>query len=132
MWAVLRAADVPLSAGAVRERLGEDLAYTTVVTTLGRLHAKGLLERALAGRSHRYSPVTTESGLAARRMRQTLDAEPDRAAVLSRFVEELSGRDEELLRRLLDGQLAEQIGHSAGATPDDGAPDEAAPDSTEG
>ncbi|MDQ2710302.1 MAG: BlaI/MecI/CopY family transcriptional regulator [Actinomycetota bacterium] len=105
---MLRSADAALSAGEVRQRLGEDLAYTTVVTTLGRLHSKGLLHRVRSGRAHRYSPVTTESGLAARRMRQTLDAEPDREAVLSRFVAGLSGRDETLLRRLLDDHLTEE------------------------
>jgi len=46
-------------------------------------------------------PVADEPGLAARRMTQMLDAEPDREAVLARFVSGLSGRDEELLRRML-------------------------------
>src|SRR5262249_45231 len=51
-------------------------------------------------------PVADEPGLAARRMAQMLDAEPDRAAVLARFVSGLAGSDEELLRRLLGEGIA--------------------------
>jgi predicted transcriptional regulator len=99
--AVLQAAGSPLSPGEVRDRLGGDLAYTTVVTILSRLHGKGVLDRRKAGRVFLYSPVADEPGLAARRMAQMLDAEPDREAVLARFVSGLSGTDEELLRRML-------------------------------
>ena len=99
--AVLQAAGSPLSPGEVRDRLGGDLAYTTVVTILSRLHGKGVLDRRKAGRAFLYAPVADEPGLAARRMARVLDAEPDREAVLARFVSGLSGTDEELLRRML-------------------------------
>ena len=99
--AVLQAAGSPLSPAEVRGRLGGDLAYTTVVTILSRLHAKGVLDRRKAGRAFAYMPVADEPGLAARRMAQMLDAEPDREEVLARFVSGLSGKDEELLRRML-------------------------------
>ena len=99
--AVLQAAGSPLSPGEVRDRLGGDLAYTTVVTILSRLHAKGVLERTKAGRAYLYSPVADEPGLAARRMARVLDGEADREAVLARFVSALSDSDEELLRRML-------------------------------
>jgi predicted transcriptional regulator len=99
--AVLQAAGSPLSPGQVRDRLGGDLAYTTVVTILSRLHAKSVLERRKAGRAFVYQPVADEPGLAARRMARVLDAEPDREAVLARFVSGLSNADEELLRRML-------------------------------
>jgi predicted transcriptional regulator len=98
---VLHAAGEPLSPGTVRERLGSDLAYTTVVTILSRLHAKGVLERARAGRAYLYAPVADEPGLAARRMATVLAAEPDREAVLARFVSGLSESDEQSLRRML-------------------------------
>jgi predicted transcriptional regulator len=98
---LLLAAGVPLSPGAVRDRLGGDLAYTTVVTILSRLHAKGVLARARAGRAYLYAPVADEPGLAARRMATVLAAEPDREAVLARFVSGLSQSDEQLLRRML-------------------------------
>lgn len=99
--AVLQAAGSALSPGEVRERLGGQLAYTTVVTILSRLHAKGVLERHKAGRAYLYAPVADQPGLAARRMARVLDGEADREAVLARFVSSLSDSDEELLRRML-------------------------------
>jgi predicted transcriptional regulator len=70
---------------------------------LSRLHGKGMLERRRAGRAYVYAPVTDEPGLAARRMARVLDGEPDREAVLARFVSGLPGADEDLLRRMLGG-----------------------------
>src|ERR1700761_4953080 len=98
---VLQRGGSALSPGEVREQIGGDLAYTTVVTILTRLHAKGVLERRKAGRSYRYIPVADEPGLAARRMARVLDEEAAREAVLARFVSALSESDEELLRKML-------------------------------
>src|ERR1700757_4691555 len=99
--AVLQAAGSAMSPAEVRERIGGSLAYTTVVTILSRLHAKGVLERHKAGRAYLYAPVADQPGLAARRMARVLDGEADREAVLARFVSSLSDSDEELLRRML-------------------------------
>ena len=104
--AILQMAGQPLTPADVRERLGDDLAYTTVVTILSRLHAKGVLDRERAGRAFRYSPVADEPGLAARRMASVLAAEPDPEAVLARFVSSLSDQDEQALRRML-GSVSE-------------------------
>jgi predicted transcriptional regulator len=101
--AVLQAAQSPLSPGEVREKVGGGLAYTTVVTIMSRLHDKGVLARQKSGRAYLYEPVADEPGLAARRMARMLDGEPDREAVLARFVSGLSSSDEELLRRMLGG-----------------------------
>jgi predicted transcriptional regulator len=100
---VLQRGESALSPGEVRELIGGDLAYTTVVTILSRLHAKGVLDRHKAGRAYLYAPVADSPGLAARRMARVLDEEADREAVLARFVSALSDRDEELLRRMLAG-----------------------------
>lgn len=99
---VLQSAGEALNPAQVRERLASDLAYTTVVTILSRLHAKGVLTRRRSGRAFSYAPVADEPGLAARRMRGVLDGEADREAVLARFVSGLSASDEQLLRRMLD------------------------------
>ncbi len=99
--AVLQAADSALTPARVRDRLGGELAYTTVVTILSRLHAKGVLTRIRSGRAYSYAPVADEPGLAARRMRGVLEAEADREAVLARFVSGLSPDDEHVLRRML-------------------------------
>jgi predicted transcriptional regulator len=108
--AVLRAAQAPLSPGQVRERLAirpqGELSYSTVVTIMSRLHAKGLLARERAGRGFAYTPVDAAS-LAAGQMNRALDTGADRRAVLTSFVSGLSGRDTRLLRRLLaDGEDA--------------------------
>jgi predicted transcriptional regulator len=102
--AVLQAAGRALTPAQVRDQLGDGLAYTTVVTILSRLHAKGVLTRLRSGRAFCYAPVADEPGLAARRMRGVLDAEADREAVLARFVSGLSAADEQVLRRMLDDQ----------------------------
>jgi predicted transcriptional regulator len=116
--AILRGAGGPLSPGEVRQRLAagpeasgrrEELSYSTVVTIVSRLHAKGLLARQRAGRGFTYTPVD-EASLAAGRMSQALGSENDHGAVLSRFVSGLSGRDARLLRRLLAGDQHPQAG----------------------
>jgi hypothetical protein len=52
--------------------------------------------------------------MAARRMRQVLEHETDRDAVLARFVGELSAGDEALFRRLLGEQSGEQASEATG------------------
>ncbi|MFF9497677.1 BlaI/MecI/CopY family transcriptional regulator [Streptomyces flaveolus] len=101
--AVLREAEGPATAGWVQERLGGDLAYTTVVTILTRLLDKGAVSRERAGRSFAWTPAADQAGLAARRMRKVLDAQSDREAVLASFVTGLDPADERLLRDLLGG-----------------------------
>ncbi len=105
--AVLWEADSALNPGEVRDRLeagGDELSYSTVVTILSRLHEKGALVRKRDGRAFRYTPVADKAGLAARRLSALLDRQPDREAVLSRFVADLSDRDEDLVRQLLERQ----------------------------
>ena len=79
----------------------EDLAYTTVMTTLDRLFKKNLLTRQAEGRAFRYSPRLTREGLHREAVgdafRQLLDASPAPELPLSYFVEILSERDAQLL-----------------------------------
>lgn len=104
---VLQAAGAALTPSQVREQLSAGLAYTTVVTIMSRLHAKGVLTRVKVGRAYAYAPVADEPGLAARRMRGVLEAEDDRETVLARFVSGLTPADEELLRRMLDANTGD-------------------------
>jgi predicted transcriptional regulator len=104
IMAVLQRAGRPLNAADVQELLDSDLAYTTVVTILSRMYDKGVLTRVKDGRAFRYAPVSDEAGLVARRMYHAMATEPDREAVLARFVDGLSEQDERLLRELLDGR----------------------------
>ncbi|MGW0904569.1 BlaI/MecI/CopY family transcriptional regulator [Streptomyces sp. NPDC002853] len=105
---VLREAEGPATAGWVQERLGGDLAYTTVVTILSRLLDKGAVTRERAGRSFAWTPSADEAGLAARKMRKVLDGEHDREAVLASFLTALPPGDEQVLRELLRQAEAEK------------------------
>ncbi|MEW2292761.1 BlaI/MecI/CopY family transcriptional regulator [Streptomyces sp. NPDC006743] len=100
--AALREADGPVTAAWVQERLGGDLAYTTVVTILTRLLAKDVVSRERRGRSFVWTPTADVARLAALRMRRLLDGERDREAVLASFVTALPPGDEQVLRALLE------------------------------
>jgi predicted transcriptional regulator len=113
---LVRQAGSPLTPAAVRDALGAELAYTTVMTVMARLYDRGLLARRRAGRAFAYTAVGDPAQVTARRMHRLLNVEPDRAGVLARFVDGLNPDDERLLRSLLD-----QI--DAGADHADSAPD---------
>ena len=90
---------------AVRDLTDEfaGLAYTTLMTTMDRLHRKGVLERRKIGRAFAYRAVSSreelESGAVARALQPLLrgtNAEP----ILSFFVEEVSRQDDRLLDEL--------------------------------
>jgi predicted transcriptional regulator len=96
------------------ERGCQDLAYTTVMTTLDRLFKKGLLTRSEDGRAFRYAPRFSREELhrqaASHAFRQLLDASPASSLPLSFLVEILGERDEQLLedlRRLVDRKRRE-------------------------
>lgn len=99
MLTVLWDAGRPLTPRDVHQSLA-DLAYTTVLTTLTRLHAKGLVSRVPELRSYAYQPVESSAAYAARRIHDLLQA-ADSEQVLVRFVDELSPAEEQLLLRLL-------------------------------
>jgi predicted transcriptional regulator len=81
----------------------EGTAYTTLMTTLDRLHRKGVLNREKTGRAFlyraRYTRDELESGMAARMLESLLDR-PDAEPVLSYFIDEVSRRDARLLDEL--------------------------------
>jgi predicted transcriptional regulator len=103
--ACLAATGEAMTPGEVQAELGGDLAYTTVLTTLSRLHSKQVLTRSPRGRAYAYEliggPTEAQAGLTARQMQKLLDAGVDRAGVLSRFVDSLDEDSEQILRELL-------------------------------
>ncbi|GHJ41306.1 BlaI/MecI/CopY family transcriptional regulator [Streptomyces sp. TS71-3] len=99
---VLNTAQQPVTASWVQDRMAADLAYTTVMTVLVRLLAKGAVTRRRDGRSFVWVSAADQAGLAALRMRRVLDGERDREAVLASFVTALSADDEQFLRDLLE------------------------------
>jgi predicted transcriptional regulator len=100
---VLWRAGRPLQPAEVNELLDQGLAYTTVATILGRLLAKGLVDRAEAGRGYAYAAAVPEAALAGRRIAEVLETAADRREALSWFVGSLSAKDARALRGLLDG-----------------------------
>jgi len=108
--AVLRTADAPVTAAWVRERLGDDLACTTVMTVLSRLLGEQAVSRRRQSRSFAWEAAGDEAGLAALRMRKVLDRERDRRAVPGRFVTALPADDERVLRDLLGRTADERTG----------------------
>ncbi|ORT46507.1 BlaI/MecI/CopY family transcriptional regulator [Frankia sp. KB5] len=105
--AALWAADRALSPGEVQAALGGGLAYTTVMTILNRLHAKGELTRMADGRTFVYQPAVSTVEFTARRMRGMLEQVDDPAGVLARFVDTLGPGEEQVLRDLLDRRRLE-------------------------
>lgn len=85
----------------------ENLAYTTLMTTLDRLHKKGLLLRTLEGKAFRYYPALTHDELDRKLAQELIGAivQQDRESslpILSCFVDAISAEDDELLSSLED------------------------------
>jgi predicted transcriptional regulator len=99
---VLWRADHPLTPAEVLDALDSSLAYTTVMTVLGRLWNKGLAERAKVGRAFAYSAAMSEADLSADRMRKALDTSSNALATMSQFVDGLDKRQQRQLRALLE------------------------------
>src|SRR3954451_2064739 len=84
--ACLGAGGRPLSVAEVLAELGGDLAYTTVLTALSRLHAKGALTRQPFGGGYAYAlPADPGSAVTARRLAWRLAWGEDGAGVLPGF-----------------------------------------------
>ncbi len=91
----------------VRELLADGefrQAYTTVMTTLSRLHKKGLLDRVAEGKAFRYTPHHTPEELqrvtTLDSIRQLLESGVPSSLPLSHVVEALSIHDAQLLDEL--------------------------------
>ena len=57
----------------VKDGLGDPLAYTTVLTILRNLEAKGFLRREDEGRAHRYFPRVQQRAAQKRALRRLID-----------------------------------------------------------
>jgi predicted transcriptional regulator len=107
VFAALAAGGRAMTTGEVRDAIGGGLAYTTVMTVLTRLHAKGLATRERAGRSFAYTAVVDGAEVTAHQIHRLLDARGDRAAVLTRFASGLSPEESRLLVDLLDNETTD-------------------------
>jgi len=95
----LWAADGWLTGRELWERLGDEgRAYTTVMTVLGRLVEKDLVERVEEGRGHLYRAAGDPDELTAQAISSLLSATQDPRMALAHFVENLD--DPELVAEL--------------------------------
>lgn len=101
--AVLWMSRRPMTPAEVQVELDDRLAYTTVMSTLTRMHRKGLVSREPARKGYAYAPTVDEASHTAQAMTELLGRRHDRAGVLTQFVSSLRPEDEELLQRLLRG-----------------------------
>lgn len=104
VMAVLWAGAGSMTAAEVHRQLGDGLAYKTVLTVLGRLHAKGLVDREPAGRAHAYTPRQGPAELAAEQMNAALRRTGRGTEVLQHFVDTLDADEQAALRALLDAR----------------------------
>lgn len=112
-------AEGPRTVQEVRDEIatrGKDAAYTTIMTTLGRLHAKGLLRRETRGKAYHYAPQVSRRELTDTMARQVVSglvgsfAEP----AIAYFVEALEKEAPEkldTLAELLERKRAERKEH---------------------
>ncbi|MFY9622272.1 MAG: BlaI/MecI/CopY family transcriptional regulator [Pyrinomonadaceae bacterium] len=83
---------------------GDQVAYTTIMTTLDRLYKKHLLERRKSGRAFLYSPAVSreqlETGIREDVIEGLFDGTEGIQPVLACIVDTVSERDRELLDEL--------------------------------
>ena len=99
--AALWASPEPMVPAEVQAAVGGDLAYTTVMTILVRLHDKGVIQREKLGRAYAYRPVVEETTVVADQVRRLLDRGNDRTAVLQGLIDGLDPADAQVLGDML-------------------------------
>jgi len=102
----------PATVADVRERIADELAYTTVLTVLRTLEQKGYVGHTEDGRAHRYKPLVKRevAGRTALRrlVEKVFDGSPE--LLLTQLVSDKNLSDEELrrVRKLLADRLREK------------------------
>ncbi len=97
--------------GEVRDRLSEDLAYTTILTVLRSLEAKGHVRHEKEGKAFRYFPLVAAEEAGDRTLRRLLDKVylGSREMLVTRLLSDKAVSQDELrrIRRMLDERLEE-------------------------
>jgi len=89
---------------AAADSTGRELAATTILTVLSRLESKNFVVRERDTRPHLYRAAAGREAHMADLMHEVLGGANDRAAVLERFVGQVSNEEAETLRRILAGR----------------------------
>ncbi len=102
----------PATVAEVRERLGDELAYTTVLTMLRILEDKGAIDHEQEGRAYRYRPIVERDAARRHAVRRLLDGlfRGSTELLVTQLVRDrdLSEEDVERLREVLDQELDER------------------------
>src|SRR5256885_4989172 len=102
----------PATVAQVRERIADELAYTTVLTVLRTLEQKGYVGHTEDGRAHRYKPLVKREVAGRTALRRLVDKVFDGSPelLLTQLVSDKDLSDEELrrLRKVLAGRLPER------------------------
>ncbi|MEU8246446.1 BlaI/MecI/CopY family transcriptional regulator [Nonomuraea sp. NPDC048916] len=99
MWSYHRPASVrDVLEDLRRER---EIAYTTVMTVMDKLHTKGLLRREPVGKAYIYRPVSSKAAYTAELMRESLARSGNQAATLVHFLEQLTPEEASALEAAL-------------------------------
>lgn len=121
---VVWSAERPLSVQDVADQVDGSPAYTTVITVIERLRAKGWVERRREGRAYRYQATSSRGQYTAQLMGQLLQDSRDRPGALLSFAGQLDPADAQALRDALDPAGSDPArGVDAGPGTDD-RPDE--------
>lgn len=112
MEAVWTKALCSFSVSEVQQELGRtrEIAYTTVMTTLARLHDKGLLNRQREGKRYLYSSLLSRQEFLEATAREVLDRsidEPTALALLAEKVSEASASELDDLEALIQRRRKE-------------------------
>lgn len=96
-WEAFAVGDVLAELERTRE-----IAYTTVMTTVARLHDKGLLTRHKDGRRYLYQPAMSRAGFLEAMTREVLGSLPDvgQQTAMALLVERVAQADDAELDRL--------------------------------
>ena len=94
----------------LRKTQGREHAYTTIMTVMGRLHERGVLDRERRGRQYIYRATAPEGELIDRLSGLAVDRLVDRygTAALHQFAVKLADLDPETRQRLI--ALADETG----------------------
>jgi predicted transcriptional regulator len=102
----------PSTVAEVREQLEDRLAYTTVLTVLRTLEAKGYASHEEEGKAHRYAPLVARDRAGKTALGQVLDKifGGSREMLLANLVKERGVDAAELrrLKRILDARLGKE------------------------
>jgi BlaI family penicillinase repressor len=102
----------PSTVSEVRERLEDPLAYTTVLTVLRTLEAKGFVSHEEEGKAHRYAPLVARDRAGKTALGHVLDKifGGSREMLLANLVKERGVDAAELrrLKKILDARLGKE------------------------